>query len=225
MLNHCSYIISKHDITTPLTRLISLSWWYRFYCKDTVTQEPCPKGAYCLSRSVTPRLCPVGTYRDTTGGVVVASCDPCPLYTSTASEGATSLDACLCSTGYYTKETTTPDVTTNTGGAEQHGDACVKCIENVMVCDEVVMRIENIKAAPGYWRVDPYTINFIQCPYGENACGNSSNSTQGGNGTGNCKIGHEGFLCAMCADGKMLSVSLSSHTSISESACRYFILK
>jgi hypothetical protein len=45
----------------------------------TETEFVCPKGKYCLSRTLVPTDCPAGTFRDLVGGRYESDCFACPV--------------------------------------------------------------------------------------------------------------------------------------------------
>ena len=51
-----------------------------FYCptKGGIRPTPCPMGQYCGASTIIPDDCPAGTYRNTTGAIVVGDCTTCP---------------------------------------------------------------------------------------------------------------------------------------------------
>ena len=118
-----------------------------------------------------------------------ASCASCPLFTSTITDGTASITSCLCGKGFY----------------ESSSGACEKCIDDIMICSDVGTLLGEIKAAPGYWRSDSSSTDFIECPLGVGSCtGGFSNSSSGdgiATSSHGCSEGHEGFICATCSTG------------------------
>ena len=50
-----------------------------YYCTvGTTSPVPCPAGTYCPYGSANPMECPVGTYSNSTGGLSITDCLPCP---------------------------------------------------------------------------------------------------------------------------------------------------
>ncbi|KAM4702881.1 uncharacterized protein WCC33_011421 [Rhinophrynus dorsalis] len=83
-----------------------------YYCegeaKDTVPQKtpqflqngPCPPGHYCPKGTQSPKPCPMGTLKNTTGGFSVESCMPCYPGHFCASAGLSSPTG-KCAAGFY----------------------------------------------------------------------------------------------------------------------------
>ncbi|XP_037124116.1 zonadhesin [Syngnathus acus] len=61
---------------------------------------PCPAGHYCPAGCFSPIPCPLGSFRNTTGGVSLESCSACPAGHYCSAEGLASPTG-LCAAGFY----------------------------------------------------------------------------------------------------------------------------
>ena len=83
-----------------------------YYCTGGTTQQNpttsggnvCPSGSYCPGGSSAPTACPVGTYRDSQGGSVLADCYACPDGSYCQTTGLTTPGTGSCAAGYYCPE-------------------------------------------------------------------------------------------------------------------------
>lgn len=96
---------------------------------DTVGGK-CPAGHYCLAGSLSPVPCPIGTYTDTEGLTLLASCSACVGGYYCDEEGLTLAEIKardkVCDPGYYcTASATKPHPTDGvTGGLCTKGNYC-----------------------------------------------------------------------------------------------------
>ncbi|KAJ5066395.1 g protein-coupled receptor-related [Anaeramoeba ignava] len=151
------------------------SCWPGVYSSKNASSkcDNCPLGKYNTqpeSTSCSP--CEVNTYQDESGQT---SCHLCPTNSETNIYGASSIDDCLCSIGYY-------------GLARETCKICSKG----SVCDDV--GIVNPAAEEGYWHSSSDPTTFLECSVKE-ACP--------GGGTDNCnkELGYSGSLCSVCLQG------------------------
>ncbi|RUS80927.1 hypothetical protein EGW08_011308, partial [Elysia chlorotica] len=76
-----------------------------YYCNVEGLADPidCPAGYFCVSGSVTPQPCPLGTYSNSTGLRRSTDCTPCPGGQYCDGIGRTE-PAGLCDAGFYCRE-------------------------------------------------------------------------------------------------------------------------
>eukprot|EP00704_Kipferlia_bialata_P000894 g894.t1 len=188
-----------------------------YYCPagqsqaDPVAYE-CPAGSYCLAGSDTPTLCPIGTYRATTGAQMESQCTACDAghYCDTAGMTAVGPD---CAAGYYCLGSATTSTPTDgtTGDECPAGSFCEAGFEDHVECvpgeyQPSTGQSECITCPAGYYCVTGSTTYVGSkcdpghyCPEGsstatENACPAGTYYTT----TGNDSLAH----CIDCPPGK-----------------------
>ncbi|KAJ5079492.1 g protein-coupled receptor-related [Anaeramoeba ignava] len=152
--------------------------------------EYCPKGTFnpqegsatcypCFSGTYNDLLgqrfciaCGRDTYQDEMGQEI---CKSCPANSETNVYGASDIDDCLCSVGYY-------------GIASE---VCKLCPKGT-VCNDVGILFPS--AEEGFWHSDSDPATFLECSVKEACPG-------GGTDKCNSELGYSGNLCAACLKG------------------------
>ncbi|KAJ5078106.1 insulin-like growth factor binding proteinn-terminal [Anaeramoeba ignava] len=133
----------------------------------------CSIGTYSNQKGKTfCKACDVDTYQDEIGK---ESCKVCPENSETNGYGATSINDCVCSLGYY-------------GIASK---LCEVCPEGSL-CNDIGIVIPYAKE--GYWHSKADPTNYLECAVKEACPG-------GGTDICNKNIGYSGNLCAVCLKG------------------------
>lgn len=139
---------------------------------DSACQVECPDGFVSLTGDFNDcTSCPQGQYRISPG----EACGICPGSSTTPGESSSGVESCACPPGMF-------------GASPEECEVCPDgglCVDYGTIAPVV---------APGYWSEDTTDgINIYPCPSGTSAC-------PGGDQSGTCNLGYEGFLCSDCAD-------------------------
>ena len=78
-----------------------------------------------------------------------------------------------------------------------HLDECVRCPEGTDCPTDGGSTLQNLHIEEGYWRISASSEVFYECPM-PGACVGGTTFTNKGDSY--CNMGHEGFLCDVCAD-------------------------
>lgn len=147
--------------------------------------ERCPAGYEAFGKDEC-RACPPG--KVSTDGISCRVCDntyatenrtdckPCPIYSSLSLNGT----MCFCQSGFYQKGNW-PNI------------ECVQCSPGAdCKGGEMALSLQYVESAPAYWRSDPDSLLFYECPVKE-ACP--------GGALAACSPGYRGVLCGSCEKG------------------------
>ena len=151
-------------------------------------EATCPKGFWCSVGLDIP--CGESTYNDQLDQNNQGACKPCPK-DAVSSEGATSIEACVCKPGYY-DEAAAPGVV-----------LCVQCKTGSNCSDSVQgVTLALLPLLPGYYRTTNASADLRRCP----DFGVTSGCVGGvGDGEGPCREWLRGPYCKLCevTDGSM----------------------
>ncbi len=97
---------------------------------------------------------------------------------------------------------------------------CNSCLDNA-----VCLGGEALYPSPGYWRIDKYSENIIECPNADACLGGQLDPDNIANisYTGACDPKYEGVACSSCSDGRAKFGSNSSCIDCKNSAMYYLM--
>ncbi|XP_029964586.1 platelet endothelial aggregation receptor 1-like [Salarias fasciatus] len=154
---------------------------------------PCPEGHYCPTRCLAPIPCPLGSIRNTTGGVSMESCSACPAGHYCSTEGlasptgpcaagfycpfdfsSTTPYAFLCPKGHYCPQGCALPLPCPTGEYQPNSgsDSCIPCRPG-FYCEEAI--VGEPRPCPPYSYCPAGTMVPQPCPNGTH-----TRSNQGG---------------------------------------------
>ncbi|GMI13746.1 hypothetical protein TrLO_g2474, partial [Triparma laevis f. longispina] len=152
----------------------------KFTSTDQTECLLCPAGKISGVAASTCSVCEKGKYAEGTGNTECKFCDDDEMLLGSISlqNGTTSASGCICPAGEYVhfKENTCQNVP---DGVETTVQA---------------MTVKSLEVMPGYWRTNASSSEILPCLSPEHCLGGPDPATQ-------CKEGHAGPLCAVCADG------------------------
>ena len=140
----------------------------------------CPLGHFCLGGAAT--RCPRSTYNPLAGQSTQLACVPCASNSLTVDEAATSDEACLCATSFY---------------SVQQGEGTLECAICPVGsdCASEGTTLATLPLQVGYYRTSNASDDLRRCP----DFGNSSGCIGGiGSGEGPCKASLRGPYCTLC---------------------------
>ncbi|XP_055369802.1 uncharacterized protein si:ch211-286b4.4 [Betta splendens] len=190
---------------------------------------PCPSGHYCPAGSLSPVPCPLGSIRNTTGGVSMESCSACPAGHYCAAEGlsspsgpcaagfycpfdfsSTTPHASLCPKGHYCPEGSALAWPCPTGQYQPNpgSDTCIPCRPG-FYCEEAIV------GEP--WPCPPHSF----CPAGTMVPQPCPNGTYTHSNQGGLQDEKQCLHCPpgkFCRAGRILGVCSAGYLCISASA-------
>ena len=162
------------------------------FISNRTTQVPidtiCPAGFYCSAAS--SYACPRGTWNNLTGQTDSSRCRSCPTpeRTTTLSEGAASVDDCVCLDSFY---------------KAANGD-CLPCPVG-SDCSSPGYALSSIPIRVGYFRPSDESIDIRRCLDASENCGGrdecpESSSGCRGNASEPCERTLDGIMCRLCKE-------------------------
>ena len=152
------------------------------------TDATCPAGFYCSAAS--SYACPRGTWNNLTGQTDSSRCKSCPTpeRTTTLSEGAASVDDCVCLDSFY---------------KAANGD-CLPCPVG-SDCSGPGYALSSIPIRVGYFRPSNESIDIRRCLDASENCGGrdecpESSSGCRGNASEPCERTLNGIMCLLCKE-------------------------
>ena len=145
-----------------------------------VRPKSCPLGAWCTAGLEIK--CEHGFYNEYANANNQSACTPCPAYSTTAQDGSTSLQDCICDVSYYDDD-------------ETSGVRCAICMLGTACNNGSGIVLASLPLLHGWWRENASSRDVRQCP--------DSSSDESGcvGGAGNpCKQGLRGPYCKLCND-------------------------
>ncbi|GLD57311.1 zonadhesin-like isoform X1 [Lates japonicus] len=190
---------------------------------------PCPVGHYCPAGCLSPIPCPLGSIRNTTGGVSMESCSACPAGYYCSTEGlanpsgpcaagfycpfdfsSTTPYAFLCPKGHYCPEGSAMALPCPTGEYQpnQGSDSCIPCRPG-FYCEEAIV------GEP--WPCPPHSF----CPAGTMVPQPCPNGTYTDSNQGGLQEERECLPCPsgkFCRAGKIQGMCAAGYLCVSGSA-------
>ena len=139
----------------------------------------CNPGTYQDARGTTScSACPSNTYSSGRGQSSRSDCVECPSHTTTnGTVGNINVSSCICEPGFFWNPRLRE---------------CSSCPSPESQCEEAGTTLATLRASPGYYRRSSISTEFIKC--------RNANDCPGGLVDQQCRRGHTGVLCAVCAE-------------------------
>ncbi len=150
---------------------------------------PCPEGSWCSAGIEIP--CERGYHAAALPPeqrTTQATCVQCPADSTTADQGSAAITQCICSKGFFTRQTD--------GLVHGEGD-CVVCPPGT-ACDTIGLKIQDLPVKAGWWRASNTSVDVQRCDDHDDRDGSGC---VGGPTAMACKDNLDGPFCVLCKHG------------------------